>query len=317
MDHSRTIISVLEHYGIPYWTRGKNVSRDSINIQCPYPTCGDHSNHCGIFKDTLGYHCWKCNQTGTFDYLIAYITHQPVEDCTEEIASFGINFGEDVVDQIFALLHPELPELESEDNNEKITLPKYFELVTHTTVFPLLDQYLQRRNIARETLMEHQCGVCTVGECMNRLVIPVYLDGEVVSYQAADLTGRSDVKYRTAENEINQFLYRWDRLDPNAGYLILVEGVLDAWRVGGNAVATFGTSLTTQQRTLIIQAQFPCVVVCWDGDAWIHAQKELEELSPYLDRIGQVYLPNGEDPDSFGTENTWAAINTTLEALLA
>jgi hypothetical protein len=314
MDHSRIIISVLEHHDIEYWPEGKNVSADSINIKCPF--CDDGSNHCGIFKRDLGYHCWRCNSTGTLDYLVAFLTHRPVEECADEIAAFGINFGEDAVEQILTLLHPE-PEPEDEESQETIRLPEYFELVTQETTFPLLDYYLEWRNISRQTLIDHQCGICTVGDHMNRLVIPVYFQGELVSYQAADLTGQSDVKYRTAKNEINQFLYRWDMLDPDAGYMILVEGVLDAWRVGGNALATFGTSLTTQQRTLIIQSQYPCIVMCWDGAAWIHAQKEMEQLQPFFSHIGMVRLPQEEDPDSFGFENTWSAINETLEAMLA
>jgi len=314
MDHTKTIISVLEHHEIQYWTQGKNVSEDSINIQCPF--CDDHSNHCGIFKDTLGYHCWRCNKTGTFDFLVAYLTHRPVEECTEEIASFGISFGQDAVDQILDLLNP-LPDVFQEKDPEVITLPPYFEPITASTDFPLLDYYMAQRKVAREVLIEHRCGICTVGECMNRLVIPVYYQDELVSYQAADMTGRSDVKYRTAKNEINQFLYRWDMVDLSLGYLVLVEGVLDAWRLGGNTVATFGTSLTTRQRTLIVQSKVPCIVLCWDGDAWLHAKEEMEELQPYVDRIGQVSvsLPVGEDPDSYGHSNTWREINGVLEMI--
>lgn len=314
MDHEKTIISVLEHHEVQYWTFGKNVSENSINIQCPF--CDDHSNHCGIFKDTLGYHCWLCNRTGTFDFLIAYLTRRPVEECTEEIASFGISFGQDAVDQILDLLHPE-PEVVEEEDPGVITLPPYFEAVTPSTNFPLLDYYLERRGIEKHTLMFHRCGICTVGECMNRLVIPVFYQGKLVSYQAADMTGTSDVKYRTAKNKINQYLYQWDMIDPSLGYIILVEGVLDAWRVGGNTVATFGISLTTQQRTLIIQSQMPCVVLCWDQDAWVHTRAEMEQLQPYVPRVGMVELPEGEDPDSYGHENTWKAINATLEAMLA
>jgi len=314
MDHTRTIISVLEHHDIQYWTFGKNVSEDSVNIRCPF--CNDHSNHCGIFKSTLGYHCWRCDRTGTFDFLVAYITRRPVEECTEEIASSGVAFGQDAVDQILDLLNP-LP-LDTEDEEDPpVVLPPYFEPVTWSTEFPLLDHYLNRRRIDRGVLIEHRCGICTVGECMNRLVIPVLYEGQLVSYQAADMTGRSDLKYRTAKGEINQFLYRWDMVDWSRGFLVLVEGVLDAWRVGGNAVATFGTSLTTQQRTLIIESRVPCVVMCWDGDAWIHAKAEMEELLPNVPYMGIAQLPVNEDPDSYGHENTWREINVALESMLA
>jgi len=320
MNHARTIIAVLEHHNILYWEQGKNVSQDSINVQCPY--CGDQSNHCGIFIKDMGYHCWRCNRTGTLPFLLAYITRQSVEECKEQIESFGINFSEDSANQIEDLWSESNISVEESSDSNTIVLPEYFEPVTEQLDFPLLDSYLKRRDISRQILIDHHCGICTVGSCMNRLVIPVYFEGQLASYQAADLTGCSSLKYQTASNQINQFLYRWDYLDWSLGYVILVEGVLDAWRLGGNTLATFGTSLTTQQRKLLIEKKISCLVFCWDGDAWTFAEKEADELRAFIPHISIIYLPwdqdpDNQDPDSFGFEKTWKEISCVVEEVSA
>jgi hypothetical protein len=318
MDYSSTIISVLKNHDIEYWEWGKNVSQDSINIQCPF--CGDHSNHCGIFRDSLVYHCWRCNAVGRFDFLVAYIIREPVETVQEEVESFGITFDEDSVEQIRQLFqNQENKSSKSKDVDiSSIQWPEYCEPVTYELDSPLLDQYLERRNLDRGVLIDHQCGVCTVGPYMGRLIVPVFYGGELCSYQAADLTGQAYLKYQTASNNINDYLYRWDMVvGQPSRFVVLVEGVVDAWRIQGSCLATFGTSLTRRQQKLLVEGLEPSMIIlCWDGDAWVHAYRTADQLRPYVDHVGVVELPVGHDPDSFGYENTWGAIERTIKEVL-
>lgn len=298
-DNSKVIIALLEKYDIAYWTEGKNVSQNTINIQCPF--CEDQSNHCGIFRDSLGYHCWKCDAAGTFDYLLARITKQSKEVIGQEIADLGFSFEVDSETQVEDLWG------ESDSQSEQkaaltgpITLPKYFDPVTWEMDFPLLDYYLNLRGYTRDTPIQYGCGICSVGEYMNRMIIPVMFNGELVSYQAADLTRRAQVKYKTAPGEINNFLYRWDLIDWSKGYIILVEGILDAWRLGDNALCTFGSHLTDRQKNLIVGSHVRKVVMCWDGDTYFHSMEQAEELNTYISEVAVVCFPVDEDPDSFG-----------------
>jgi len=299
-DNSKTITTLLDKYHIEWWSEGcKNVSPGSTNIQCPF--CDDRSNHCGIFHDDLGYHCWRCDASGSFDYLLARITGQDIEKLREEISDLGFSFEVDSSTQVEELWRGS--ESQPEQRNvpdAPLTLPKYFDPVTWQMDFPLLDWYLNLRSYSRETPIAYQCGICSVGPWMNRMIIPVYFNHQLVSYQAADLTRRAQVKYKTAPGEINNFLYRWDLIDWSKRYIVLVEGVLDAWRFGDNALCTFGTHLTDRQKNLIIKSKIKKVYLSWDGDAWEKSLKHAEELNTFIPEVAVVQYPPEHDPDSYG-----------------
>ncbi|KFB73535.1 MAG: DNA primase [Candidatus Accumulibacter phosphatis] len=89
--------------------------------------------------------------------------------------------------------------------------------------------------------------------------------------------------------------------------VIVVEGYLDVVALAqygnGNAVATLGTATTSMQvQKLLRQAER--IVFCFDGDAagrkaaWRALENSLEELTEQKS-IAFVFLPDGEDPDSF------------------
>ena len=311
-DNSSIIISILERLNIPYWASGKNVSENSINIQCPFKDCDDPSNHCGIFKDSLLFHCWKCGRRGSFAFLLVVITGHNFKECQEEIESLGITFQTDILEQAKEILEGEDSKDECSKEEKNVELPKYFEFITRETESDLLESYLKRRKVSRETLIEYNVGMCRVGEFMNRLIIPVYFEGKLVSFQAADMTGRAELKYKTAVSKVKNYFFGWDRLPQNPRLVVLVEGILDAWRLENGVLATFGTSLTDRQRHLLVELHPSCLVFCWDEDAWLHSCKEAENLRAFLDRVEVVQLPAQEDPDSYGKENTWKLI---LEAV--
>lgn len=88
---------------------------------------------------------------------------------------------------------------------------------------------------------------------------------------------------------------------------IVVEGYMDVVALSqhgvGNVVATLGTATTAGHvRKLLRQADR--VVFCFDGDAagrkaaWRALENTLEAL-PEQKRVGFVFLPESEDPDSF------------------
>ena len=93
-------------------------------------------------------------------------------------------------------------------------------------------------------------------------------------------------------------------------YIYLVEGYMDVIGLYKNkiynSVANLGTSLTTKQ-ILILNQFFENVIVCFDGDesgykaALRAAENSIIELQPEK-KISFLFLPNGEDPDSYSTQ---------------
>jgi len=309
MDNKKRLIRILNDYSIEYWTSGKNVSEDAVNVQCPF--CSDQSNHCGIFEDTLVFHCWRCSATGPFVRLFQQLTNLTSAECERILDSSDVNFKQSSREQIDQLLNKEQVAEVEDSQNLEIALPEYSELITSKTRSILLDNYLKRRDISFNTILEHNCYICEVGRYMHRMIIPIYYNEKLVCYQAADLTGKADIKYDIPKQvDINTYLYGIDDISTS---MILVEGILDAWRLEEFACATFGTHITDEQKNLIEDKHLDTLIFCWDSDAYWKAKKQAKYFEPFINNIKVIEFPKNEDPDSFGKWKTLKLIGKSYE----
>lgn len=309
MIDKQRIIEIYNRFGIPYWVSGKNVTRGWVNIRCIF--CDDPSNHLGVDPATGLYNCWRCGQSNSFIDLLTELTGLSYGDCKNIVEESSISFKESTVDFIDKAFAKESSNVTNVVGT-KVGLPKGFELVTQNTDFPLLDAYLRRRSISIDTIIEHCCGVCRTGSYMNRLVIPIIFRGEVVSFQAADMTGFAQLKYRGAPKpyEVNNYLYNYDGIDKR---MIVVEGILDSWRVGDEAVAAFTSSLTEQQKKLILAKNLDELYLCFDSElkASYKSREEIGYFIPFVPVVEPIDLPEGEDPDSLGHEKIYELIEAS------
>lgn len=303
------ICEILRSIDVPYFTEGKNVSPDSVNIKCPF--CPDDpSDHLGIFEGSGIFSCWRCRKKGPLGYLLHVLTGLPREKCDEMIDDGSVSFDRDPEDQVRQIVDGEV-ESNARKRNGPVGLPECYEKITSDIRSPLLRAYMKRRDIPMETLMKHHCGICRSGRYMNRLIIPVIFNGSVVSFQAADMTGVADLKYDSAPNDINEYLYNYDNI-VYGGRMILVEGVLDMWRVEDDCVASFGTHLTDKQKFLILNRHPSELIFLWDEDAYDKISKFNSEagfFEPFIDEVRIIRLPKDEDPDSIGKEEVFMLID--------
>jgi DNA primase len=122
-------------------------------------------------------------------------------------------------------------------------------------------KYLESRNFDPDQLIR-DWGILGTGPCPDppyeswkfRLVFPITLNGVVVSFQARDVTGRSDIRYMGAT--IEQSVYHYKNLLYGQEYCTpeligLTEGIFDMYRLGKGFVSVFGTSMTSSQLNLI------------------------------------------------------------------
>ncbi|MCB1950216.1 DNA primase [Nitrosomonas sp.] len=97
----------------------------------------------------------------------------------------------------------------------------------------------------------------------------------------------------------------------DAGYVIVVEGYMDVVALSqygiDNAVATLGTAITGVHIQKLLR-QTDKIVFCFDGDnagkkaAWRALENSLDQLTDGK-TIHFLFLPDGEDPDSFVRKN--------------
>lgn len=164
----------------------------------------------------------------------------------------------------------------------------------------------------------------------DRLMVPTYsTTGEVIAF-GGRAVGDAEPKYlNTATSPVytkGRHLYALNlarRAAQSDRTLIVVEGYFDciALHQAGfeNSVASLGTSFTTEQAAELRKyAEY--VFLCFDGDAAgsAAATKAVDVASNAIEHTGSsvriVFLPPGEDPDSFVRSRGPAAFRDLLDA---
>ena len=271
-------------YSIPYWAEGKNVSPGWTNIQCPL--CYDHSNHGGFSPDGF-YNCWKCGAHHTTDIISAVLRCSTAE-----------------ANRIEWQYTSEFQIKRQRQRLKKKGMSKVCELPAGTADMSIVHRaYLASRGFDSDTLVKEWGVKATthIGPYKFRIIIPIYVDGKLVSYQGRDVTGRQELRYKTCKIEDESIhhkhiVYGCDRVPGNR--CILVEGCTDVWRLGPGAVCSFGTSCTDEQ-ILFMSKRWAHIFVLFDPEdvaADRHVSRIIGELESLGCRADQIELKGYNDP---------------------
>lgn len=164
-------------------------------------------------------------------------------------------------------------------------------------------QYLKDRGFTREYLANYHLGYCADQNdwmAYDRLIIPIISRGKCVGWQARAIR-ESDKgpKYYTSPNvTLGNYLYNFD-VARQCPYVVLTEGVADAWRVGPAGVCLFGKSLSAGQQKLLLNNWIgKPICVMLDRDAEKESKKITEKLlSKHRGPVIFVPVPEGyKDP---------------------
>jgi len=292
------IFSYLSDKGIQYWVTGKNVSPGWIGLSCVF--CPDPSNHLGINLKTKGFSCLRCHEKGSaIDLIMA------IEDCelkeaftiARDYRENGFSDPEDLnppVAQSHAVLS---------DSKTGSILPS---TITKTFASPHR-RYLTSRGFDPDYLIKkyrlHSCH--TVGIYRFRIIIPFLLRGRIVSFTARDITGHAEPKYRHLPNDRSivsrrNTFYNIDNVRGNT--VIIVEGPVDAWRIGDGAIAAMGTEITDGQISQLLGRGIKNIFVLLDPGAETIANNLGNKLGGVFNHVEVVDLIDEEDPGAMSNE---------------
>ncbi|NMN67575.1 DNA primase [Candidatus Pelagibacter ubique] len=141
---------------------------------------------------------------------------------------------------------------------------------------------------------------------------PIALGGRIIEkldYLAKYINSPETAFFKKGSNLYNLDLAR--KLSNKIDHVYLVEGYMDVVGLSKNGienvVANLGTSLTDRQISILNQF-FNDIIVSFDGDesgykaALRAAENSIKELQPEK-QISFIFLPDGEDPDSYVNKN--------------
>lgn len=283
--------SLFDALDIEYYTKGKNVTKGWINIQCPF--CMDGSNHLGINLKSNLFSCWACNEKGSVLKLIKKIkeiSHYQAKVLASNYVTDNITYNTD-------------EKYDSEDvlgdqDNKKLVYPTGI-----VSEMPEVHRkYLISRNFKSYKLTKKYDLKFTfnTGNLRFRIIAPIYNNHIAVSWIAADvIRENSDVPPYikcSLENSIisaNECLYNIDSVKTTA---IIVEGITDVWRIGDGSVATMTKSINDSQINQLITYHVNSVFVMFDSDAFDKAQESAKKLSAFF-KTEIIQLDKGDPAD--------------------
>jgi len=154
----------------------------------------------------------------------------------------------------------------------------------------------------------------------DRIIVPIYWDGELVGWQTRAVGEDSGLKYYTMPGlKKGRILYNGDRAKRHATG-VLVEGVTDAWRVGTRCAGMLGKSISYFQWTwLCTEFRGKRLLSIMDPDAWEDV-KWAKKMKKYGEQFpgdyANVVLPGDADPAKWRRADLFDYISRTVKVNL-
>lgn len=281
------IEQLFQDYHIVFATHGHKHTREGwIQVSCPFCT-GSEGYHLGFSIEAQIFNCYRCGRH-TKKETIKALLNISWRESTEIIQRY------------------ETDKTKNKYKSNKQYSAKPTQLPMEAK--PLQQEhieYLEKRNFNPQEIIDKWeiLGTNHLGDYKKRIIIPIFYDGELASYQGRDITGKQLEKYkacRIPEEYVHHkdLLYGIDNVPHDK--IIVCEGVMDVWRLGYGAVCTFGVRYTKKQ--LLSMMQFNEVAIMYDMDA--PGITAAQNLSNELNLIGKksfIIEYTGHDPDTAST----------------
>lgn len=292
-------LTFLKTYNISFTTSGKNCSPGWINTNCCF--CRDTNFHLGFDLSTGSANCWKCGKKDIIK-LISFLLHCSQQQAKRIYANY----------QIDKIKGEYLKRKHNYYNNS------YKSLVTKLD-FPIgcselqnkHKEFLIKRGFNPEFITKKYkiMGTDRIGDYKFRIIIPIFFNNKMVSFHSRDITEKAKLKHKACkENKeiihYKHILYNIDNSKKNVA--IVVEGIMDNWRLGNDCISTFSISFTKEQ-VLLIAKSYKKVFILFDKDEDnLSSVVQAEALSSQLHCLGCkntiIDLTDYGDPDANLTE---------------
>jgi hypothetical protein len=308
-------------HNIEYVTRGPNVKKGNVNISCPF--CGeDPSHHMGVSLNGKGFGCWRSvTHAGKKPHNLIRALLNCSFNQAKIIAQQYSAADPESLDEALAALEGTMQPDKAPDKPRKLWFPRDFRPIKSTGSTARFYNYIYNRGFGKDTkdvIKLYGLMCATTGRWKNRIIIPIYMDGELVSWTSRIIVKSTDAPRYLALGEepaqgsgdpaglINVFhsLWNWDELQEGGDLLVVCEGPFDGLKVDFYAIelnscatCTFGTAMSEEQAMLIAEVakNFRKAVLLYDEGATeaIFLAKQLLEHT----NVEVAFLPHDvEDP---------------------
>lgn len=292
------IEQIYQQYGVEYITENSHHRHSQtgwINVECPFCT-GNHGYHLGFNLDESYFHCWRCGGHNA-SYALSKICAIPQHKAKEILQESGpkkrtkekkIRFGNKIykTPDGVGILQKSHRQYLSDRLFNPIELWRKYKIMG-TGVYGNLDGM----------------------DLKHRLFIPIFWNGQEVTWQTRDITNKAATKYITCPPERERVHHKhilYGRQHKWTEQAIIVEGVTDVWKLGDLAVATFGIKYKLEQQNEIVN-NFTRTCVLFDNDpqAIKQGEKLKNELNARRVRTAQIIIQDKDPGQLKKSEAIW------------
>jgi hypothetical protein len=281
------ITDYLDNKGIYYRTEGKNIQDGWIGIDCPFCPDPDKGQHLGI-SPTMGLSCWRCGTTGNIYTLLKFLEKgtRP-SDIIKEYSSKIIKL-QTKTNKKTGIHHLSLPESFS-----KNFTPEFKNFLITRKYDP--EKVIKKYNL----YIDNFCG-----DYAYRIIIPFYLNKQLVTWIGRDYTNEAYLKEKPLE--INKAVIHSSHILYNLKHMgdiaVVVEGIFDVWRIGDGAVSTQGTQYTLEQLQYLKKCKKVFVLFDAGKNEQESAKKLTADLLTIIPDVERLDLSEG-DPDDLSEDD--------------
>lgn len=279
------LIKFFDHYDISYTEHGKNIGSQWVGLdECPF--CGISNNHFACNLVSKMFSCWGCGERGNPFKLIK--------------ALLQISFSDSIV-IIKKFYNGDLEFIPAETGNDVIMPSDVLDLQMSGA------NYLKSRGFnpfhIRDKFKVKQTGALSFlnheGKKSNfkhRLIIPIFMNRELVSFTGRDYTNKQIPKYKHVFIEAciippSSCLYNIDTVTDSC---IIVEGPTDVWRLGDGVISLQGIQHTKEQIRFLAEKNLKKAVVFFDAGKEEEATKLAKILTGFISDVNVAYLDKGD-----------------------
>jgi DNA primase len=268
IDYDRLLI----FYNIPH----KLDVEGWINIFCPYHDNGKRGFKGGINLTGNYYYCWSCGGEHNLNEVL------------EKVLNVSFYKLQNILEEYETVINIKFKKKKASGKN--ITLPI-------EELNSIGKDYLIKRKFDPDFIYDKYkvTGCLISGTWSYRLIIPIYLNGKLISFQGRSIFSKNKcdkleiLRYKNYSIEQSivdpkTILYNIDNCKKD--YILIVEGVPDVWRIGDNCAATLGTSVSESEGQIpfILSRNFKRVFILFDPEK--EAQKRAKKLGKKLSITG-------------------------------
>lgn len=312
---------LLAEFGV---THVKATAKGELIHSCPLPfgqhRNGDRNPSASLNFRKLTFNCLGCGSSGGLLWFIAALKGETTEGARDWLnAQTGL--GQTVMD--LDVLLKILDKMYAGYQDDRPPIPRYSPQVLKPWTWNLFHPYMtdpppDGRGIPESTLEHFRIGYAEeYFDGTERIIFPLFWQGELVGWQARRMDGRGHDKYRNSPDfPRERAIYNYD--NGNRNEAIVVESpasVLSKFHCLPAMQATFGAKVTDDQIRLL--HRYPIVTLWFDNDeaGWNATRRVSEELARHT-IVNVVDSPYAADPAEVDDETAARLVRDAVPSVL-